>query len=152
MAGPPEVTLPRTCTVLCNWNLWWKQNSLWWKQNSLSFPHLFHTNTPDGNLGETVLPHFPPFSPMWGKLISPSGNSVSPLGKRNSPIFPQFPPNPPDFMHITCTVSLKLRIPHYARQRIINLGNFGEIQVNSGEIKLEAFHFFFTPLWNTFPS
>ena len=39
-------------------------------------------------------------------------------------------------------VSLKIRISHYARQRIINLGNSGEIQGNSGEIRRNAFHSF----------
>ena len=39
-------------------------------------------------------------------------------------------------------VSLKMRIPHYARQRIINLGNSREIQGNSGEIRRKAFHLF----------
>ena len=37
-------------------------------------------------------------------------------------------------------VSLKMRIPYYARQRIINLGNSVEIQGNSGEIRRKAFH------------
>ena len=58
--------------------------------------HLFHTNSPEGNFSETVFPHFPPFSLMWGKLISQSVNSVLPLGKHNSPIFPELPP-PPQF-------------------------------------------------------
>ena len=39
-------------------------------------------------------------------------------------------------------VSLKMRIPHYARQRIINQANSGGIQGNSGEIRWKAFHFF----------
>ena len=115
------------------------------------------------------------------------GNSVSPLGKHNSPIFPpitpefrpnfpwistEFPRFPNDsywfpsflcsfkynftsihclwasglryFMHIHVYIhiSLKMRIPHYARQRIINLGNSGEIQGNSGGIRRKAFHSF----------
>ena len=47
-------------------------------------------------------------------------------------------------------VSSKMRIPHYARQRIINLGNSGEIQGiqgNSGEFfgnQMKSFSFFFT--------
>ena len=44
-------------------------------------------------------------------------------------------------------LSLKMRIPHYVRRRIINLGNYGEIQRNSGEFwgnQMKSFSFFFT--------
>ena len=103
-------------------------------------------------------------------LISLSRNFVSSLGKHDSPIFPhflpisyEFPTNPPDFPLIPqfsiqlhkCTlslsirpilcilhVSLKMRISHYVRQRIINLGNSGEIQGNSGKIRRKDFHSF----------
>ena len=46
-------------------------------------------------------------------------------------------------MHITCIYrSLKISIPHYVRQRIINLRNSGEIHGNTGEIRQKAFHSF----------
>ena len=148
--------------------------------------HLPLTNSPDGNFGETVSPHFSTFSQTRGKLISPPGNSVSSLGKHNSPIFLQFPPNFPrispkfplispdspvrilysfqynfanlctlslSIMPILCIlhVSLKMRIPHYERQRIINLGNSGGILGKSDE-KLIIFFHLFSQVWNTFPS
>ena len=37
---------------------------------------------------------------------------------------------------------LKLRIPHYMRQGIVNLGNSGEVQGNSGDIRRKAIHSF----------
>ena len=51
-------------------------------------------------------------------------------------------------------VSLKMRIPHYARQRIINLGNSGEIQGILGKSDKKLFIFFhsFSQVWNTFLS
>ena len=104
------------------------------------FPFISPTNSPDGNFCETVFPHYPPFSPIWGKLISSPENSVSPLGKHDFPIFPRIsldnsmiPQLPVQFsiqVHkctlslsirpILCIlhVSLKIRTPHYARQRI----------------------------------
>ena len=56
-------------------------------------------------------------------------------------------------MHRQLHVSLKMRIPHYTRQRIIKIGNSEEIQGNSGnsvEFKGilgksdEKLYFFFT--------
>ena len=137
--------------VLCNWNLCWKRNSL-------SFPPPVSHKFPRWEILWNSCLSFPLFSPMWGELISPSVNSLSPLGKHNSPIFHQFPPNFPRFpnncywfllipqfpvqfliqLHkftfslsirpISCIlhVSLKMRIPHYARKIIINLRNSGK--------------------------
>ena len=47
-------------------------------------------------------------------------------------------------MPILCIlhVSLKMRIQPYARLRIINVGNSGEIQGDSVEIRRKAFHSF----------
>ena len=83
-------------TVLCNWNWSWKRNPL---SFPFHFPHLFHTNFHEGNF----LKQFPLIFPLFPgeKVISQLVNSVSPLGKHNSPIFPLFPQNfpriPPKF-------------------------------------------------------
>ena len=154
-------------TVLCNWNLWWKQNSL---PFLFHFPHLFHTNSPDRYFCETVFI----FSRCEGNLFCRQG-ILFPNWGNTIPQFPlNFPPNSPWFPNDSywfllipqfpvqfsiqlhkCTsslsikpilcilhVSLKMKIPHYARQRIINLGNSGEIQGDSGEIRQKAFHLF----------
>ena len=92
-------------------------------------------------IGETQFPNFPPISPEF-PLIPPIS---------------QFPVQFSIQLH-KCTLSLsirpilfllqvflKMRPPHYARQRVINIGNSGEIQGNSGnsgEIRVKAFHFF----------
>ena len=118
---------------------------------------------------------------MWGKLISPEFSPnfprISPEFLLNSPDFPIIPTDSPWFPSFLCSfqynftsvlcllafnfwpnlcilhVSLKMRIPHYAGQRIINLGNFGEIQGILGKSD-EKILIFFTrfPRWNTFPS
>ena len=88
-------------TVLCNWNWSWKWNSLLFP---FHFPHLFHTNPPDGNFYETDFPHFYPFSLMWRKLISQSVNSVSPFGNtihQFSPNFPRISPNSPEIQQFS---------------------------------------------------
>ena len=88
-------------------------------------------------------------------IISPTCFTQFPqigiLVKHFSLIFPLFPRRgrnwfPRNIRPILCIlhVSLKMRIPHYARQRILNLGNSGEIKVDSGEIRWKAFYFFFT--------
>ena len=96
------LTIPAwNLTVPGNWNLWWKRSSL-----SFAFylPHLFHTNPPDRNFCETVFPHLPPFSQIWGKLISPSGNFVSQSGKHNFPqISPEFPNDSYCFPSFLCS-------------------------------------------------
>ena len=99
------------CTVQCNWNWSWKWNSL---PFPFHFPHLFHTNSPEGNFCETVFPHFPPFSLMWGNWFhslwilfhhwgntihqfSPNFPRIFPNFNWNSPILPEFSPNCPEF-------------------------------------------------------
>ena len=128
---------------------------------SLSFPPPVSHKFPRW---EFLWNSFPSFSPFFSDvggfhfpanfpLISPKFPSNSPRIPRISQLFlliSQFPVQFSiqlhkgtlslsirpilDILH----VSLKMRIPHYARQRIINLGNSGEIQGiqgNSGEIR-----------------
>ena len=57
---------------------------------SLLFPPPVSHNSPEGYFCETVFPYF---LPRRGKLILRLGNSVTPLGKHNSPIFIKFHSN-----------------------------------------------------------
>ena len=150
-------------TVLCNWNWSWKRNSL---SFPFHFPYLFHTNSPDGNFCETVFTHFPPCGgnlftrqgilfPYWGNTIPqfPPDFPQFPNDSYWFPLIPQFPVQFSIQLHkctlslsirpILCIlhVSLKMRIPHYARQRIINLRNSGEIQGVLGKSDEKLFIF-----------
>ena len=87
-------------------------------------------------IGETQFPNFPPISPkiprippisQWFLLI-PRFRVQFSIQLHKCTLYLSIKP-------ILCIlhVSLKMRIPHYARQRIINLVNSGGIQGNSGE-------------------
>ena len=139
------------------------------RENEISFSHLFHTNSPDGNFCETVSPHFPPRGRNW---FPPNFPWISPEFPRFPnysywfPLISQFTVQFSIQLHkctlslsirpILCIlhVSLKMRIPHYTRQRIINLGNFGENQgiLWKSDEKLFIFFHSFSQVWNTFPS
>ena len=103
---------------------------------------------------------------MWGEFISQSVNSVLPLGKHNSPIFPKFPQN---FPPISGKILGKFRgilansgkIPGILGKFRGILANSGKIQGNLGEFwgnQTESFSLVFTRFHSfsqvrtTFPS
>ena len=104
-----------------------------------------------------IFPLFPRRGRNWfprqGILFPHWGNTI-PQFSPNFPLIFQFPVQFSIQLHkctlslslrpILCIlhVSLKMRILHYARQRILNLGNSGEVQGDSGEIRWKAFYFF----------
>ena len=77
------------------------------------FPQLFHT-IPQR---EFFVKQFSPIFLESGEMIFRSGNSVSPLGKHNSPIFIQFPRNfprlPPNFSYFRKIPTDSPRFPSF---------------------------------------
>ena len=118
-----------------------------WNSSHSFFP--FFTDVGEIDLGNTISlfsPNFPQISPEFPTEFPPNSPDFSIISP-DSPRFPQFPVQFSIQLH-NCTlslsirpilcishVSLKMRIPHYARQRILNLGNSGEIQGNSGNFR-----------------
>ena len=134
------------------------------KQFSLIFPDVGGIDFPAREFCFQFVSKIPQFSPNFPR------NSPEfpwfPNYSYWSPLIPQFPVQFSIQLHkctlslsirpILCIihVSLKMRIPHYARQRIINLENSGEIQgiLGKSDEKLFIFFHLFSQVWNTFPS
>ena len=130
-------------TLLCNCNLSRKRNSL-------SFPFYFSHSLPSFSpftvtWGEFISPPRNSVSPLFPQFpriflaFPPKFSRIQPISQW-FPLIPQFPMQFSIQLHkciilslsirpILCIlhVFLKMKIRHYARQRIIDLGNSGEI-------------------------
>ena len=133
------------------------QMGIFVKQFSLIF-------LPFSPMWENWFPHQGILFPYWGNTtVSYWGNTIHQFSHN----FPKIPPNSPDFpmiptdSSVSCAVfntilcilhvPSKMRIPHYSRPRIRDLGNSGEIQGKSDEKLFIRFHFF-SEVRNTSPS